>query len=46
MRVHFEKNWEEFIKGNMSNRPPDELNRYELARLFYEFGFSAGVCYH
>lgn len=43
MSDHFEENWKEFIKGKMSERPPEELDRYELARMFYSFGFSAGV---
>lgn len=37
--AHFEKNWEEFMKeGNA----PERLSRKELARRFYEFGFSMG----
>ena len=43
MSNHFENNWKEFTKGNLSERPPEDLDRYELARMFYELGFSKGV---
>jgi len=42
MKKKFEECWKEFMNGNCSDRPPEELDRYELARMFYEFGFSKG----
>ena len=40
---NFENCWKEFMRGNYSNSPPERLDRYELARMFYEFGFSRGL---
>ena len=42
MNKNFEEHWKEFMKGNYSERPPEKLDRYILARMFYEFGFSRG----
>lgn len=43
MNKHFERNWEEFMKGNLSERPQERVSREDLARMFYEFGISEGV---
>lgn len=36
---HFEKNWDEFTKDNNI----DEMWTKDIARCFYEFGFSKGA---
>ena len=38
MNNNFEKNWKEFMKGNLSEIPPERLDRYELAKMFYDIG--------
>ena len=40
---NFEENWKEFMRGDLSQRPPEDLDRYDLARIFFELGFCKGV---
>lgn len=39
----FKQNWKEFMRGNMSDRPPEKVPIEEVARLFFEIGFSKGA---
>lgn len=43
MKKDFEKHWKEFMKGNYTERPPEDIQRKEIAILFYELGFSIGT---
>jgi hypothetical protein len=36
---HFKKNWEEFLRNNVIER----ISIEDVARMFYEFGFSKGM---
>ena len=39
---HFQKQWERFMDAK-SHPCPERIDGKELARMFYEFGFSKGV---
>jgi len=39
----FEINWKEFMRSGYDGRPPERVDPYNLALMFFEIGFSKGV---
>ena len=39
----FELLWKDFLIGKYSERPSERIKQEEIARMFFEFGYSRGI---